>query len=119
MTMGCKDVALWMRFDFKFSKIKPIFWKSVFDYMWINVLCTVIISSICKLYTSLWCLVSVVEMKNIIIAIVFSSVLQFGGMHLLGYSVPRSYIFIYIMLISAYMIVSRFSYRGLCIAYNN
>ena len=119
LTIACMVGALWMRFDFSFSKIEPVFWESVRSYMWINVICTVLINAVCKLYTSLWRFASIEELKNAIAAIVLSSFVQFCGMRLLGYPVPRSYIFIYIMLLSVCIIVPRFSYRFLRIAYHN
>lgn len=108
-----------MRFDFRFVNIEPVFWESVRSYMWINVVCTVIINAICHLYTSLWRFASLEELKNAIVAIVLSSFVQYCGMKLLGLPVPRSYIFIYIMLLSICIIVPRFSYRFLRIAYRN
>lgn len=115
----CMVGALWMRFDFRFVNIEPVFWESVRSYMWINVVCTVIINAICHLYTSLWRFASLEELKNAIVAIVLSSFVQYCGMKLFGLPVPRSYIFIYIMLLSICIIVPRFSYRFLRIAYRN
>lgn len=119
LTIACMVGALWMRFDFRFSNIEPVFWESVRSYMWINVACTVVINAICRLYTSLWRFASIEELKNAIAAIVLSSFVQYCGMKLLDYPVPRSYIFIYIMLLSVCIIVPRFSYRFLRIAYHN
>ena len=119
MTIACMVGALWMRFDFSFSKIEPVFWDSISSYMWINVVCTVLINAVCRLYTSLWRFASIEELKNAVAAIVLSSFVQFCGMRLLGYLVPRSYIFIYTMLLSVCIIVPRFSYRFLRIAYHN
>ena len=119
LTIACMVGALWMRFDFRFSNIEPVFWESVSKYLWINVICTVIVNACCKLYTSLWRFASIVELKNAIIAIVISSALQFFGMRLLHYPVPRSYIFIYVMLLSVSIILPRFTYRFLRIAYRN
>lgn len=115
----CMTGALWLRFDFRFANIEPVFWKSVEKYMWINVVCTVIINAFFHLYSSLWRFASLEELKNAIGAIVLSSFLQFCGMRVLGYRVPRSYIFIYMMLLSVCVIVPRFSYRFLRIAYRN
>ena len=70
LTIGCMVGALWLRFDFSFTKIEPVFWDSVRDYMWINVACTVAINALCKLYTSLWRFASLEELKNAVIAIV-------------------------------------------------
>lgn len=119
LTIACMVGALWMRFDFSFIRIEPMFWESVRNYMWINVICTVLINAFCRLYTSLWRFASIEELKNAIVAIVLSSFAQFCGMKLLDYPVPRSYIIIYTMLLAVCIIVPRFSYRFLRIAYHN
>ena len=119
LIIGCMVGALWMRFDFSFTNIEPVFWDSVRSYMWINVVCTLLINAVCRLYTSLWRFASLEELKNAIIAILLSSFIQFFGMKLLGLPVPRSYIFIYTMLLSICIIGPRFSYRFLRIAFHN
>lgn len=119
LIIGCMVGALWMRFDFSFTNIEPVFWKSVCSYMWINVVCTLLINAVCRLYTSLWRFASLEELKNAIVAIVLSSFIQFCGMRLLGLPVPRSYIFIYMMLLAICIIGPRFSYRFLRIAFHN
>ena len=119
LIIGCMVGALWMRFDFSFTNIEPVFWESVCSYMWINVVCTLLINAVCRLYTSLWRFASLEELKNAIIAILLSSFIQFFGMRLLGLPVPRSYIFIYTMLLAICIIGPRFSYRFLRIAFHN
>ena len=119
LIIGCMVGALWLRVDFSFANIDPIFWESVRKYLWINVGCTILINALCRLYTSLWRFASLEELKNAIIAIGLSSLLQYLGMQILDLPVPRSYIFIYVMLLSVCMIAPRFSYRFLRIAYRN
>lgn len=119
MIIVCMVGALWLRYDFRLSNIDPVFWNSICDYMWINVICTTAINAICHLYTSLWRFAGLEELKNALVAIVFSSSVQFCGMKVLGYAVPRSYIFIYTMLWTVCLIAPRFSYRFLRIAYHN
>lgn len=111
--------ALWIRFDFSLRSIDPRFWDSVCDYMWINVACTVIVNAFCHLYSSLWRFAGLEELKNAMVAIVLSTFIQYCGMQLLGYPVPRSYIFIYVLLLAVCVIAPRFSYRFLRIAYRN
>lgn len=119
LTIACMGGALWVRCDFSFRNIDPIFLDSIKSYMWINVACTVVINMFCKLYTSLWRFASIVELKNAVAAIVMSTVVQYFGMQLMGLPVPRSYIFIYVMLLSVCIIIPRFSYRFLRIASRN
>ena len=119
LIIGCMVGALWIRCDFRFNSIDPVFWESIRDYLWINVICTVLINAFCKLYTSLWRFASLEELKNALVAVVLSSFVQFCGMRLLDLPVPRSYIFIYTMLLAICIIGPRFSYRFLRIAYHN
>ena len=119
LTAACMVGALWLRFDFSLQNIEAVFWNSVTSYMWINIVCTVLVNAFCHLYSSLWRFAGLEELKNAVAAIILSSFMQFCGMRLLGYAVPRSYIFIYILLLSVCVVVPRFSYRFLRIAYKN
>ncbi len=111
----CMVGALWIRYDFSFTLIEPAFLESVYKYMWINILCTVFINALFKLYKILWRFASIVEMRNIVIAVFTSTLVQYLGMRLLGLRVPRSYIYIYVLLLLFCMIVPRFSYRFMSI----
>lgn len=111
MIIGCMAGALWLRFDFSFTAIDPEFLQSVSTYMWINVACTIIVNVFFKMYKILWRFASMIELRNTVIAVFVSSFIQFCGMKLMGLHVPRSYILIYVLLLSVCMIVSRFSFR--------
>lgn len=41
----CMAGAIWVRYDFSFAQIDPIFWKSISRHMWINVLGTYSVAS--------------------------------------------------------------------------
>ena len=90
----CMVGALWLRYDFQLSNIDPFFWQSIVEYLPINIICTVIINLIFRLYTSLWRFASIVELKNAVCAVFISSLIQWIGMKILDLPVPRSYIFI-------------------------
>lgn len=111
--------ALWVRMDLSFAAIDPVFMESVYDYLAINIICTIIINWCLKLYTSLWRFASTEELKYIISAAVISTLAQFVGMRILKMHVPRSYPFIYLLLVVIFLIVSRFSYRFIRIAFRN
>lgn len=111
MIIGCMAGALWLRFDFSFTAIDPEFLQSVHTYMWINVVCTIIVNVFFKMYKILWRFASMLELRNTVIAVFVSSFIQFCGMKLMGLHLPRSYILIYVLLLSVCMIVSRFSFR--------
>lgn len=111
MIICCMAGALWLRFDFSFTAIDPEFLQSVHTYMWINVVCTIIVNIFCKMYKILWRFASIIELRSVAIAVFASSFIQFCGMKLMGLPVPRSYILIYVLLFSVYMIFSRYSFR--------
>ena len=115
----CMVGALWMRYDFQLSGIEPVFWHSIVEYMPINIVCTVIINLIFRLYTSLWRFASIVELKSAVCAVFISSLIQRIGMKILGLPVPRSYIFIYVMLLAGCVIIPRFAYRFIRIIWSN
>ena len=111
--------ALWIRFDFRFRAIDYRFIETLRDYLWINVVCTVVIYALFRLYTSLWRFASIEELKNVICAVLGSTVLQFFGMRLLDLPIPQSYSFLYLLLLLCMTIISRFSYRFVTIAMHN
>lgn len=111
MIICCMAGALWLRYDFSFTAIAPEFLQSVHTYMWINVVCTIIVNIFCKMYKILWRFASIIELRNVATAILASSFIQFCGMRLMKLPVPRSYILIYVLLFSVYMIFSRYSFR--------
>lgn len=111
--------ALWIRLDFQFNEVDPQYYQSIHGYMLINIICTIVIYWFMKLYTSLWRFASIVELKNIIISVVASTVLQTAGMSIMRLQVPRSYPFLYLILLTILVIASRFSYRFIRIALHN
>lgn len=111
--------ALWIRFDFRFTAIDPYFLEEIKRYICINVVCTLLINNFLRLYTSLWRFASVVELKNLICAVLLSAVTQILGMKMLDIHVPKSYPILYLMILSVLMTASRFSYRFIRISMQN
>jgi FlaA1/EpsC-like NDP-sugar epimerase len=72
---------------------------------------TLFIFYLLRLYHSLWRYAGVIEMQNIFTACVFSSLLQFSGLQILKYPVPRSYYFLYCGVLLLLVMGSRFAYR--------
>lgn len=109
----CSVAALLLRYDFSFSGVEPVFWKSVISYIPWNILVSTIIFWLFKLYTSLWRFASVLEFYNIILASFISSAVMYGGMYLMNKPVPRSYPVIYLFMILLCLTGTRFFYRFL------
>lgn len=111
--------ALWLRYDFQFLNIDSYFLESIYHYLLINIICTVLINYLFKLYSILWRFASMEELKNVVGAVIASTVVQFIGMRILQLPTPRSYPLIYMILLAILMICSRFCYRFVRIAVHN
>ncbi|MGN1031067.1 MAG: polysaccharide biosynthesis protein [Butyricicoccaceae bacterium] len=105
--------ALWVRHDFQFSNIDPVFLESLIRYFPINAVCTIVLFCVFRMYNSLWRFASLMEIRNVLLAVMCSTVLQFVGMHLLDWHVPRSYPLLYMVQLSILIISSRLAYRFL------
>lgn len=103
--------ALWIRCDFSFSAIDSIFIESVYRYLGINIICTILIYAGLHLYSSLWRFASIVELKNVIYAVLLSTIVQTIGMKILNLPIPRSFSFLYLLLLTGFTVAGRFSYR--------
>lgn len=111
--------ALWIRFDFHFGDISQEFMETIHDYLPVNIIVTILIYLIFKLYTSLWRFAGAEEMKNVILAGILSTFVQTVGMKFGGFAIPRSYPFLYLLLLVCLTVISRFSYRFLRLFYHN
>ena len=109
--------AIIIRFDFKPGNIDQRFIESIWSYMPINVIVTLLIFNIFRMYKSLWRFAGVIEMLNVFSACVIATGVQLVGLKFLNYPVPRSYHFLYFALILFMTIISRFIYRFLRATY--
>ena len=104
-------LALVIRFEFELHNIYPPFIEAMYQYMPVNIVCTVIIFYFFHMYTSLWKYASVKELSNVFLAVFCSGVGQTIGMHILNLKVPRSYYIIYTILLLFLEVAIRFRYR--------
>ncbi len=103
--------ALWLRYEFRYEDIAPEFLDSVIQFMPFSICITIGVFYFLRLYHSLWAFAGVTEMQNVVAACMVSSALQGVGLYVLGYSVPRSYYFMYASVLLMATIISRFGYR--------
>ena len=103
--------ALIARFDFSYSSIDAVYLDSMYHYLPIHILTTVLIFYFCRMYHSLWKFISIHELGYIILANTVSFFMQIAGFHLMQYPIPRSYFFAQILLQTVMVIGIRFSYR--------
>ena len=104
-------MGLLLRFDIDPNKVEARFIESIWNYIPINVISTLIIFYLFKLYHSLWRYASIMEMQNVFSACTISAILQFFGMKFFNNPVPRSYYFLYGGVLLLFTLGIRFSYR--------
>lgn len=112
MTVCIASIApLLIRFDMHYKEIPNIYLSSAWDFMIINIIITLLVFYFFKLYHSLWAFAGTAEAQNIVAACFLCAALDFVGLQILHYPIPRSYYFMYAMVLTAITICGRFSYR--------
>lgn len=104
-------IALLLRFDLMLDKVDPKYIESIWSYMPINIILTITVFYLFRLYHSLWIYASITEMQNVFSACFLSFLSQIIGMKLLGNSIPRGYYFLYGGVLLLFTVGSRFAYR--------
>jgi FlaA1/EpsC-like NDP-sugar epimerase len=106
-------MGLMLRFDLSWKKITPQFAESVWAYMPVSVVLTIFLFYIMKMYQSLWRYAGSVEVQNVFSACVAASIVQFIGLQIMHYPVPRSFFFLFGGILLLLTMGSRFAYRYL------
>lgn len=109
--IAASGFALLLRYDFNYSAIEMRFINNAWKYLPYNIIITLVIFYIFKLYHSLWAYAGGTEMQNVIIACMLSSGAQILGIQCLNIYMPRSYYFIYAGTFLILTLASRFFYR--------
>ena len=104
-------LGLLLRFDLHPGKIDTRFIESVWYYLPFNLVVTLIIFYLFKLYHSIWRYAGIIEMQNVLCACVTSSIIQFLGFRFFQLPIPRSYYFLYSGVLFFLTLGSRFAYR--------
>ncbi len=108
-------LALLMRYNFDLSEIPEHFLDPVNRFLPINILLTLLVLYIFRMYNSLWAFAGETELQNLVLSCVTSSILQAIGIQFFKIpgqqAVPSSYYFLYVFLLISFIFVSRFSYR--------
>lgn len=112
MTVCISSMApLWFRFAIDNDEIPKIYLNSAWNTMFINIIITLIVFYFFRLYHSLWAFAGTAEAQNIVAACFLCTALNFCTFQILGYPIPRSYYFIYAMVLTVITTGGRFSYR--------
>lgn len=73
-------LSLYVRYEFSFMDVQKEFWEAVLEAYLINVVITLIIFYIFRLYNSVWRYASDTELVNIIIAVVICAAMAAGDL---------------------------------------
>ncbi len=106
-------MPLLMRFEFRIGEIPQQYVDNMQWFLPFGIVFTLLIFYLFRLYHSLWAYAGVTEMQNMAAACAVSALVQCVGLHYTGHYVPRSYYFIFLLLLFALTLLSRFSYRFL------
>lgn len=104
-------LAIYVRYNFFFESLAIVFIENIFRYLPINLVITLSAFAVCRLYRGIWKYASASDLVNIIGACAVSAVTQAIGMTLMGLRFPRSYPFMYFVILTAGISIFRFMYR--------
>ena len=103
--------ALYIRYDFSFQDIDPLFFKHCENLLIPNIIGTLIFFVFFKLYRSVWRYASANELVNIVGATACASLAQFVYCKFTDNRMPRSYSVLYFFLLTLAICCIRFGYR--------
>ncbi|MCI9541835.1 MAG: polysaccharide biosynthesis protein [Lachnospiraceae bacterium] len=105
--------ALLLRFEFDVAAINTEYIQTALWYFPINVMATLLVFYVFRLYQSLWVFAGVTEMQNIVTACMGLSFFHLVVLQLLHWRIPRSFYFLYGILFMLLVMLSRFLARFL------
>ena len=104
-------LAIYVRYNLFFEPQAIEFIENIFQYLPVNLILTVIVFAVFRLYQGIWKYASASDLVNIILACLVSAVTQTIGMMLMDLRFPRSYPFMYFAVLTAGISIFRFTYR--------
>lgn len=112
-------LSLYVRYDFHFMEVPREFWEAVLDIYLFNVIITVVVFYIFRLYNSVWRYASDTELVNNGIAVILCAGMQPILCWVEGVYLPASYPFYYGFFLMIFTCGMRFSYRILRVLQNH
>lgn len=113
--IGASYLALLIRYNFDMSEIPDYFLEPVNRFLVPNILITLLLLYLFRMYHSLWAFAGETELQNVVISSVLSAVCYSVGIQFVKrpgqQAVPGSYYFLYVFMLISFIFVSRFSYR--------
>lgn len=117
--MAASFGALYIRLDFSFNRLmESDYLEKLVHIIAPNILMTLVLFALWKLYKSVWRYASANELINIVFATACSSVAQTVYYYATDHVMPRSYPVLYWFLLAVFVCVIRFGYRILRIINN-
>ena len=104
-------VGLWMRFDFVFSRINPVYLDAYRKFLPIYILFSLVVFYALRLYNSIWRFASYYELMRVCLASLITSIFHMVGISLFFHSMPFSYYLFGAVLQFILLAAVRFSYR--------
>lgn len=104
-------LSLYVRYDFKFMDVPREFWEGVLEIYLFNVIVTVAVFYIFRLYNSVWRYASDTELVNNGIAVILCAIMQPIICWVEGVKLPMSHPFYYGFFLMVFTCGVRFSYR--------
>lgn len=107
-------LALLIRYDMHVRLIPDYFLEPIERFLPVNIIITMVLFYIFRLYSSLWAFAGEAELQNLVMASFLSGVCSAIGLQFFKADiqpVPKSYYFIYTFILISMVFVSRFSYR--------
>ena len=109
--IGTSGLTILLRFNLNYAAVELQYIQMMWRYLPINIICTLIIFVLFKLYSSIWQYAGPIEAGNVVMACGVSVVVQFIGYHLMGLPMFRSYYILYVGILMFLILASRFAYR--------
>lgn len=104
-------MAIYVRYEFSFEPRAIEFIEDIFCYLPFNLVITVAVFVMCRLYQGIWKYASASDLVNIILGCGVSAATQWAGMRLMRLEFPRSYPIMYFVILTMGIGVFRFMYR--------
>lgn len=104
-------LAMMARFSSSVYCIPSVYYDAVTGMSIYNIIFTVVLIYICRLYNSIWRFASIKEIMYIFVATMLSTIANF--LVYFGFSIPifRSYFPLYFLMLFSFLFIERFSYR--------
>ena len=109
-------LAIAMRYEFELEAVPDYFLETIIRFIPFDIVLTLLIFYLFKLYNSLWAFAGETELQNLVVACIISTAVDAIGLYIVRVTskpVPTSYYFMYGFILVALIFASRFSYRFL------